>query len=116
MRVAESRPEICADKYRLDAGGTLLWPCQFPDRLDAAVRGGANPRRGHLARPEQQIRVDLLERLPGIRIEQRDGRNEESLLVPSRSGAAVSAVAQIREVEQERRRRRGTRGLDAHWE
>jgi hypothetical protein len=51
--------------------------------------------------------------MPRMRIEQRDCRNEEGLLVLSRSGAAVRAVAQIREVAQERRRQRGTRGLNS---
>jgi hypothetical protein len=37
-----------------------------------------------------------------MRIEQRDGCSEEALLVPSRSGTVVSAVAQISEVAQER--------------
>jgi len=47
-----------------------------------------------------------------MRIEQWDGCSEEALLVRSRSGAAVSAGAQIGEVAQERRRGRGTSGLN----
>jgi len=112
MRVGESRAEVGANDYRFDTGGLLLWPGQCPNGIDAAVRGAANSRGGHLAGAEQQICVDLLERLPGRRIEQRDGRSEEALLVLSRSGTAVSAIAQIREVAQERRRERGTRGLN----
>jgi hypothetical protein len=53
-------------------------------------------------RAEQQISVDLPERLPGMRIEQRDGCSEQALLVRSRSGTAMSSVAQIREVARER--------------
>src|SRR5216683_2147502 len=38
-----------------------------------------------------------------MRIEQRHGRSEEALLLPSRSDTAVSAVTKIREMTQERR-------------
>jgi hypothetical protein len=47
---------------------------------------------------EQQRRVELLERLPGMRIEQRHGGSEEVLLVLLRSGTAVSALTQIGEM------------------
>ena len=56
---------------------------------------------GHLAGAEQQVRVDLVEWLPGVRIEQRDGGGKEAFLVPSGGGAAVTAVAQISEMAQE---------------
>ena len=56
---------------------------------------------GHLAGAKQQVCVYLVEWLPGVRIEQCDGRGEEAFLVPSGGGAAVSAVAQISEMAQQ---------------
>jgi glutamate dehydrogenase/leucine dehydrogenase len=44
------------------------------------------------------MRVDLVEWLPGVRIEQRDGCGEEAFLVPSGTKTAVSAVAQVGEM------------------
>src|ERR1700674_3778919 len=107
MRVVELRAEIGANDYRLDTGNTLLWPRESPNGIDASVRGATNSRGGHLAGAEQQIGVDLLERLPRIRIEERDGCNEEALLVSARACTTVSSIAQIGEVPQERRRGRG---------
>src|SRR5438270_331183 len=60
-----------------------------------------NARGGDLAGLEQEVRVDLVERFPGVRIEERHGGGEEALLVPSGGGAAVSAVAQIGEMPQQ---------------
>jgi hypothetical protein len=41
------------------------------------------PCGGHLAGAEQQMRVDLMECLPGVRIEQRDSCGEKAFLIPS---------------------------------
>jgi len=55
------------------------------------------PGGGHLAGVEQQVPIDLTKNLPGVWIEQGDGRGEEPLLVLPGAGAAVGAVAQIGE-------------------
>src|SRR4051794_40483855 len=106
MGVGEPRAEVGTNDHRRETGSLLLRPGQLPNSIDAAVRRTANPRAGHLAGAEQQIGIDLLERLSGIPIEQRDGCSEEALLVPSRADTAMGAVAQIGEVAQESRRRR----------
>src|SRR5690242_6386529 len=100
MRVVGSGAVVGADDDRVDPGGPLLGPRQSPCRLDAAAAG---PRagRGHLAGAEQQVCVDLVEDLPGVRIEQRDGRRKEAFFVLAADGAAVRAVSQISEMAEE---------------
>src|SRR5689334_18334783 len=97
MRVVSSGAVGGADDDRVDPGSLLLGPRQRPDRLDAAT---AAPYAccGHLAGAEQQVCVDLLERLPGVRVEQCDGRRKEAFFVLPGDGAAVSAIPQISEM------------------
>jgi hypothetical protein len=69
VRVVRSRAVIGADDDRADPGGVLLGPRQSPDRLDATA-AALYACCGHLAGAEQQVGVDLLQCLPGARIEQ----------------------------------------------
>jgi hypothetical protein len=50
------------------------------------------------------MRVDLVEWLPGVRIEQCDGCSEDALLVPSGGRVTVNAVSQISEMAHQLRR------------
>src|ERR1700731_3802569 len=100
MRVMGSDGVIGADDDRLDRGGQLLGPRESPDRIEA-VAAASYAGGGHLAGAEQQVCVDLLEWLPGVRIEQGHGGHKEALLLPSGAGAAVRAVTQISEMAQE---------------
>ena len=80
-------------------GGLLLGPRQSQDRLEASA--AAYACCGYLAGAEQQVCVDLVEWLPGVRIEQCDGCGKEAFFVRPGDGAAVSAVSQISEMTQE---------------
>jgi hypothetical protein len=100
VRVVSCGAVVGTDDDRVDPGGLLLGPRQGPDRLDAAA-AAPYAGRGHLAGAAQQVCVDLGEDLPGVRIEQRDGRRKEAFLVLAADGAAVRAVSQISEVAQE---------------
>ena len=73
---------------------------ESPDRVEA-VAAALYACGGHLAGAEQQVRVDLLEWLPGVRIEQGHGGGKEAFLFPSGGGTAVTAVTQISEMAQE---------------
>src|SRR5712692_2600863 len=100
VRVVSPGAVVGADHYRVDPGGLLLGPRQSPDRVDA-VAAAPYACCGHLAGAEQQVCVDLLERLASVRVEQCDGRRKEAFLVLPGDGATVSAVSQISEVAEE---------------
>jgi hypothetical protein len=52
----------------------------------------------HVACLEEEISVDLVKRLPSVRIEQSHGCTEEIVLLAPGGDAAVSTVSQISEM------------------
>jgi hypothetical protein len=82
MRMVRSRAEEGADHDGVDTGGLLLGPGQCPYGIKAAAPA-LHSAGDQLAGAEQQMGVDLVECLPGVRIKQLDSCGEQAFLIPS---------------------------------
>jgi hypothetical protein len=87
--VVESRAVEGVDDNRVDAGRALLRPRECPDGVDPATGRTSDSGGRDLAGAEEEVRIDFVQGLAGVRIDKAYGFRKELFLVAPGSGVTV---------------------------
>src|SRR5258707_1153061 len=99
--MVESRAVKGVNDDRVDAGRALLRPRECPDGVDPTTGQTSESGGRYLAGAEEEVRIDLVQGLAGVRIEKAHGFRKELFLVAPGGGVTVGAIPQVGEVTQQ---------------